>query len=46
MQRKVFRIEQMVEAGPASQHDDGIESCQPPEIELAITRARRDPICA
>jgi hypothetical protein len=37
VQRKVFRIEQMVEAGPASQHDDAIESYQLPEIAPAIT---------
>lgn len=38
MQRKVFRIEQTVEAGRASQHDDAIESHQRPEVGPVITR--------
>lgn len=38
MQRKVFRIEQTVEAGRASQRDDAIESHQRPEVGPVITR--------
>ena len=42
MQRKVFRIEQMVEAGRASglgsQHDDASDSHRRPEIRSVITR--------
>jgi hypothetical protein len=50
VQRKVFRIQQMVEAGCASnlgsQHDDASESHQQAEVEPAITRAGSDQICA
>ena len=38
MQHKVFRIEQMVEAGRATRNDDAIESGRRPEIGPLITR--------